>query len=90
MKTKLIRNTQLLLFFEAIIFLLGLLLVIEPVAGIYYYFLWFGIVCMANLVVIVRLIMKKPKTYIGYCISLFILPIIAATILWFVIELMVG
>lgn len=90
MKTKLIKNTELTLLLEAIFFSFGLLFVIEPIAGIYYYFLWFGVVCITNLVLIIRLIMKKPKNYIGYCISLLMIPIIATAILSYVIWQMMN
>ncbi len=90
MKTKLIKNTELTLLLEAIFFSLGLLFVIEPAAGLYYYFSWFGVVCITNLALIIRLIIKKPKNYIGYGISLLMIPIAATVILSYIIWQMMN
>ncbi|MFP9100166.1 hypothetical protein ACLI09_14035 [Flavobacterium sp. RHBU_24] len=84
-KLTLVGKTLLL---EALAFFLGLFFVIEPIAGIYYYLLWFSVVVVLNVVLIVPQLTKRPPEYLWNIAGLLLAPLVAVFILCGVISMM--
>ena len=81
--------TRRVLIIETVTFLLGLLFVVEPIAGFYYYILWFCVSIPANVACIIWLVIKKPKNYLLYSAWFLLLPIAYVIILYFVVRAMI-
>ena len=76
---------------EVLSFLVGIPIIIsEPVGGIYYYALWFGLVAIINITGIIVLFVKKLKDYLKYSAALFLMPLALAGVLFLVVRSMVN
>lgn len=76
---------------ETVFFAVGIpVMIYEPIAGIYYYVLWFSLVALINVIGIAVLLVKRPQGYVGYCIGLLVVPMALAAVLFFVIRGMIN
>lgn len=72
-----------ILFTEAITFAIGAVIIrVEPIAGVYFFAVWFMLVAVINVADIFALVLRKPKGYWYYVAALLLLPLLLATFLF--------